>query len=70
MSLYAKGDRVAQSNYGAGTVIDSNARHTVIDFDQHGRRTFVTSLMALQETTEPAPSRKRRARRPQREGGS
>ncbi|MGH9313478.1 MAG: hypothetical protein ACRD09_13245 [Vicinamibacterales bacterium] len=67
MSLYAKGDRVAQANYGAGTVIDSNARHTVIDFDEHGRRTFVTSLMALEETTEPAPIRKRRARRAQRE---
>jgi hypothetical protein len=55
MRLYAKGDRVTQANYGPGTVTDANVRHTVIDFDQHGLRTFVTSLVVLEPTDEPAP---------------
>jgi hypothetical protein len=66
--MYAKGDRVVQPQYGAGTVIDANDRHTIIEFDQHGRRTFVSSLVTLETTTEPAPARKRRA--PRRRSGT
>jgi len=63
MPVYAKGDRVSQPQYGPGTVIDANARHTVIDFDQHGLRTFVTDMVTLETTTEPAPVRSRAAAR-------
>jgi hypothetical protein len=68
MGVYAKGDRVAQPNYGAGTIIDADPRYTIIDFDQHGRRTFLTAVVALVPTSEPAPSRKTKApgRRPPR----
>lgn len=66
MRLYAKGDRVTQPQYGAGTVTEANDRHTVIDFDQHGVRTFVTAMVTLESTEEPAPARRTRGRRASR----
>jgi hypothetical protein len=56
MAFHAKGDRVTQPQYGPGTVTDVNAHHTVIDFDQHGVRTFVTNLVKLEPTTEARPA--------------
>lgn len=55
MPLHAKGDRVTQASYGAGTITDVNAQYTVIDFDEHGPRTFVTTLVKLEATETPAP---------------
>ena len=62
MRLFAKGDRVVQPNYGAGTVTEANAYHTVIEFDEHGLRTFVTDRVMLEPTNEPAPSRAKGSR--------
>lgn len=62
MPSHAKGDRVTQLQYGAGTITDVNVHHTVIDFDEHGVRTFVTHLVQLKPTAEPAPARASRAR--------
>ena len=62
MRLFAKGDRVTQPNYGAGTVTEANAYHTVIEFDEHGSRTFVTDRVILEPTNEPAPARAKGAR--------
>ena len=55
MKNWSKGDRVTQPTYGAGTLVEVNEHHTVIDFDEHGRRVFATRLVALQATSEPAP---------------
>jgi hypothetical protein len=55
MKNWSKGDRVVQPTYGAGTLVEVNEHHTVIDFDEHGRRTFSTRLVTLQATNEPAP---------------
>ena len=63
MRSFAKGDRVTQPQYGAGTVTDVNERHTVIDFDEHGTRTFVTSMVSLESTAEPAPPRAKSAKK-------
>ena len=66
MKSWTKGDRVVQPTYGAGTLVEVNEHHTVIDFDEHGRRTFATRLVVLQSTNEPAPNkpvRKRAARK-------
>ena len=63
MRNFAKGDRVRQANYGPGTLTEVNERHTVIDFDEHGVRTFVTKLVVLESTTEPPPQRVKGARR-------
>jgi hypothetical protein len=57
MRLFAKGDRVTQPNYGPGTITEANAYHTVIEFDEHGVRTFVTDRVILEPTSSPAPAR-------------
>ena len=62
MKAWAKGDRVVQATYGAGTLVEVNEHHTVIDFDEHGRRTFATRLVVLQSTNEPAPNKPARKR--------
>lgn len=67
MKSWSKGDRVVQPTYGPGTLVEVNEHHTVIDFDEHGRRTFATRLVVLQSTNEPAPNkpaRKRATRKP------
>ena len=62
MKAWTKGDRVQQPTYGPGTLVEVNEHHTVIDFDEHGRRVFSTRLVALQATNEPAPARAARKR--------
>ena len=62
MKAWAKGDRVAQPTYGSGTLVEVNEHHTVIDFDEHGRRTFATRLVVLQATNDPAPTKTPRKR--------
>jgi hypothetical protein len=62
MKSWTKGDRVMQPTYGPGTLVEVNEHHTVIDFDEHGRRTFATRLVTLQATSEPAPARAARKR--------
>ena len=48
--------------YGPGTLVEVNEHHTVIEFDEHGRRTFSTKLVTLQSTNEPAPHKAPRKR--------
>jgi hypothetical protein len=31
MRMYPKGDRVKESQYGTGTMVEANERHTAID---------------------------------------
>jgi hypothetical protein len=62
MKAWAKGDRVAQPTYGSGTLVEVNEHHTVIDFDEHGRRTFATRLVVLSATNDPAPAKTPRKR--------
>src|SRR5437773_2306868 len=56
------GNRGVQPTYGPGTLVEVNEHHTVIDFDEHGRRVFATRLVVLQATNEPAPARAARKR--------
>ena len=62
MKNWAKGDRVVQPTYGPGTLVEVNDHHTVIDFDEHGRKTFASRLVTLQSTNEPAPAKAARKR--------
>ena len=59
---WTKGDRVVQPTYGPGTLVEVNEHHTVIDFDDHGRKTFASRLVTLQSTNEPAPAKTPRKR--------
>lgn len=63
MRMYAVGDRVSQPQYGHGTVTVVNDHHTVIDFDEHGPRTFATRLVRLERSTTLAPPKPARPRR-------
>jgi hypothetical protein len=62
MKAWTKGDRVMQPTYGPGTLVEVNEHHTVIDFDEGGRRVFATRLVVLQATNEPAPTKSPRKR--------
>lgn len=57
MKPFAKNSRVSQANYGSGTVTSSDERYTVIEFDQHGKKTFLTDMVTLSKSDEPAPNR-------------
>jgi len=61
--LYATGDRVSQTQYGHGTVTAANEFHTVIEFDEHGPRTFKTALVQLERSSTAAPAKPVKARR-------
>jgi preprotein translocase subunit YajC len=63
---WTKGDRVVQPTYGAGTIVEYNEHHVVIEFDENGRRTFATRLVVLQSTSEPAPAKTARKRAPRK----
>lgn len=63
MRPYAIGDRVSQPQYGAGTITAVDEHHTVIDFDEHGPRTFSTPLVKLERSSTTAPVRAKAARR-------
>jgi hypothetical protein len=62
MKAWSKGDRVVQPTYGVGTLTEVNEHHTVIEFDEHGRRVFATRLVVLQASSEPAPNQTARRR--------
>lgn len=63
---WAKGDRVVQPTYGAGTIVEYNEHHVVIEFDEAGKKTFSTRLVVLQTTNEPAPAKAARKRAPRK----
>ncbi len=61
MRIYAKGDRVVQSQYGAGTIEETSERHTVINFDEYGLKTLSTRLVMLVRTAVAPPIANRRS---------
>lgn len=63
---WSKGDRVVQPTYGAGTILEYNEHHVVLEFDEHGKKTFSTRLVTLQTTNEPAPAKAARKRAPRK----
>jgi hypothetical protein len=56
MAFPSKGDRVANAEYGPGTITEQDIYHTVIDFDAHGSRRFVTNKVVLERTSVPSPT--------------
>ena len=51
------------AQYGFGVVSESNADRTTIDFETHGKKKFVTSMMVVELVDGEAPKPKRAARR-------
>ena len=54
--------RVLHEKYGLGVISEADAQYTVIEFDEHGAKKFLTRVVSLQPSDEPPPKR-RRARR-------
>ena len=53
---YAVNDRVLHATYGPGTIVEAGPLRTIIDFDGHGRRKFMTSLVQLERSDVAAPA--------------
>lgn len=58
----AEGQYIKHFQYGCGVVTDSNDERTTIDFDLHGIKKFVTSIMVV-EPAEGTPPKRPRAKR-------
>jgi hypothetical protein len=57
------GQYVKHFQYGCGVITESDANRTTIDFDIHGLKKFVTSLIVV-EPAEGVPPKRRRAKLP------
>jgi hypothetical protein len=55
-SFPAVGDRIQHEQYGVGSVTMLDVYHTVIDFDGHGLRRFVTDKVVVERTEDPGPT--------------
>ena len=62
MKALAEGLYIKHFQYGLGVITDSDAERTSIDFDLHGLKKFVTSIMVV-EPAEGTPPKRARARR-------
>ncbi len=65
MQVLPEGQYIKHEQYGMGVVTASDPEHTTIEFEAHGRKVFVTSLMnaELVGETPPKPNRPRRHRK-------
>jgi hypothetical protein len=59
MKALSAAQRVTHDKYGLGVVTEADAEYTVIEFDEHGRKKFLTRLVTLQASDEPPPKRRR-----------
>lgn len=62
VQVLSTGQQVKHEQYGLGVVTESDAERTLIDFDDHGRKLFVTSMMVA-ELIGDAPANPTRAKR-------
>jgi hypothetical protein len=57
-----EGAYIKHFQYGLGVVTESNSDRTSIDFDIHGMKKFVTSIMVV-DAAEGIPPKRRRAKK-------
>jgi hypothetical protein len=60
-----EGQRVRHAVFGLGTAVLSDPSYTMVDFDDHGKKRFVTSMFEVElvETPRPPRSKSRAAKR-------
>ena len=65
MKALQEGAYIKHFQYGLGVVTESDSERTSIDFDLHGMKKFVTSIMVVEmaEGTPPKPSRGKRKKK-------
>jgi hypothetical protein len=62
LAILEVGRYIKHFQYGCGVIVKHDSERTTIDFDSHGIKLFVTSLMAI-EPAEGVPPKRRRAKR-------
>ncbi|HEY1483098.1 MAG TPA: hypothetical protein VGF19_10255 [Candidatus Acidoferrum sp.] len=62
MGNFSTGQYIKHFQYGCGVITEFRSDRTTIDFDAHGIKIFVTSLMVV-EAAEGVPPKRRRAKR-------
>jgi len=67
-AAFSNGAQVEHGKFGLGTVLSCNDEHTVIKFDEHGEKKFISSIVIpnLKKSDRQPPAEKRasRARKP------
>jgi len=65
VQVLSTGQQIKHDQYGLGVVTESDAERTSIDFDLHGPKKFVTSIMVVEpaEGTPPKRSRSKRKKK-------
>jgi alpha-acetolactate decarboxylase len=63
--VFSVGQAVEHSVYGLGTISASDTERTTVDFELHGAKKFVTSIVKLEpsEKIPQAPPRRRGSRK-------
>ena len=62
MKALEEGAYIKHFQYGLGVVTESNSDRTSIDFDLHGMKKFVTSILVV-DVAEGTPPKRRRAKK-------
>lgn len=47
------GQWLRHERFGVGVIVRSDEQHTTIDFDDHGSKVFVTSMLEVELTAAP-----------------
>ena len=58
-----EGQYIRHWQYGCGVITESDADRTTIDFDLHGVKKFVTSLMVVEPAEGAPPKRPKRRKK-------
>ena len=57
-NAFSVNERIQHEDYGPGTITEINSLHTTIEFDQGGRRKFMSSMVRLERSDVAAPERR------------
>ena len=57
------GQWLRHQQFGLGVTVRSDEQRTTIDFDDHGRKVFVTGMLEVELTAVPDRPRARRSRK-------
>lgn len=63
VQILSAGQYIKHFQYGCGVITESNADRTTIDFDVHGIKKFVTSIVIVEPAEGVPPKRPRTKRR-------
>jgi len=63
MKALQKGSYIKHFQYGLGVVTESDAEYTQIDFDLHGMKKFLTTIMVVEYVEGTPPPRRKKMRK-------